>query len=79
MSQSLLQYAFHLLLATAASFAPANDVANALVQSAPAAASEPAPAATTTSASQRAQRAARVSLRDPYYSFSRAPRAGSRS
>ena len=79
MSQSLLQYAFHLLLATAASFAPANDAANALAQAAPAAAAEPALAATTGTASQRAQRAARVSLRDPYYSFSRARRAGSRS
>ncbi len=76
MSQSLLQYAFHLLLATAASFAPTTDSATAMAMSAAvprSAAIAPAP-----TASRHARRAARVSLMDPYYSFSRGRRAGTR-
>ncbi|MBK6728087.1 MAG: hypothetical protein IPG63_12640 [Xanthomonadales bacterium] len=79
MSQSLLQYAFHLLLATAASFGPATDAARLMAQAAPTSASEPAVVAATTTASQRLRRTARVSLRDPYYSFSRGQRSGARS
>lgn len=78
MSQSLLQYAFHLLVATAASFGPAADAATGLVQAAPAAAVQSAVAAPTPTTSRRAQRAARVSLMDPYYSFSRGQRSGTR-
>lgn len=78
MSQSLLQYAFHLLVATAASFGPASDAATGMVQAAPAAVVQSAITAPTPTISRRAQRAARVSLLDPYYSFSRGQRSGAR-
>ena len=78
MSQSLLQYAFHLLVATAASFGPATDAATGMVQAAPAAIVHAAIPAPTPPAARRAQRAARVSLMDPYYSFSRGQRSGTR-
>jgi hypothetical protein len=74
MSQTLLQVAFNLLLSTAAHVA--QPAAPQVQAEFPMPAERAAPtlthAATTT---QRPLRGARVSLLDPYYSFSRARRA----
>ena len=74
MSTSLLDLALSLLLSTAASVGqPATSVQPGYLPATESAA-RPAPDA----AARRQARAARVSLTDPYYSFSRARRAATR-
>lgn len=76
MSTSLLDLALSLLLSTAASVGqPAASVQPGYLPAPESTAARPASDAV---AARRQARAARVSLTDPYYSFSRARRAATR-